>query len=121
MMGLTEDRTLEYATPQKRWPLWVRVSLAGAVLGGGFLAIVHIWATALCMVSCDAVLAYSEENYGGLLTYLQVTHIGTPPGVSTTYTFHWGHFGICLAISLPIVVGTAWGAWRLLRSRSILV
>jgi hypothetical protein len=106
-MDDSEKRVLEYAGPERRWPLWVRGSLAGGVIAGVMVILLLQWAWSLSMWPIGG---YHTDSYGGFLTYLTVVH-----DAPVTYTFHWWAFGIALAGSFLIVGVAMRYVWRLLR------
>jgi hypothetical protein len=101
--------TLEYAAAaRKRWPLGLRIALASAVLCLAAAILLNTWAGRVYYAGAPL------NGYGGFVEYLRVRHTPTATGVARTYTLHRGHFAICWAISLPIVVASVWSTRRLL-------
>ena len=109
----TQDALLQYAPPKKRWPLWLRLTLTSVLLCLAAAILLITWAGRIYYVGPPI------DGYGGFVEYLRVTHTRTPTGISNTYTFHWGHFAICWAISVPVIAAAAWSARQLLRKQVV--
>ena len=113
-MDEARRRTLEYAAPEKRWPLWVRGSLAGAIWGAALAAVWFVWGWKHAMPVYDA--AFTQDGYGGIFFYLIVRHHPGPMGIPTTYEITWWCVALCLTLTVGITVQAARAGRRVLQN-----
>lgn len=104
---------LEYASAQRRLPLWLRLIAATVVVGGAAFALLFLWGGGSTMIGCFADPPFQESRYGAI-TYYRVREEW---GVLTHVDRHinWPGLAATLGISLGVVATGVFLVRRIVR------
>ncbi len=105
------DNLLNYASPPKRWPLALRITLACVIPLTCALLMAILWLTKMTSITVCGP-PFEEDCYGGMFTYLVSTRSG---GAAAVYDIRWLNLSVLAGISVVSWAATIWVVRKLLR------